>query len=394
MKLLYRVISLGLVLVLLAACSPPPQTIEQQLLEQTAPFDNTNLPEGLADLMMREQVNLLGEQHWISQTHDMLDSLIPQLHARGLRVSLLELPLFVGPILDLYVTGRIEAPFNDEVIEEFFQQAHVIEACAAWNKQLRERGEADQQVRLYAFDQEIALSKTYVSLVRLLRREAGLGKDYFFSARENLKLLESDQASGLDGALEDDFRWLSQHKLVVDQDRSVFQPENNDIFSWLRLNPDVRERRERLMAENVAYFLSKHPDDKFLVITGAAHAQRQGDMAVDMIDFKPLARRLVESGRAINSLMMAHRDITFIEFGNLPIKHTIKMKLNDSDLFRLYSEQFGDSWLYSDLRPLRDQAVSVSLSYLENDANFNLAREFDGLIVIPEVELMRPYGND
>lgn len=394
MKLLYRVISLGLVIVLLAACSPPPQTIEQQLLEQTAPFDNTNLPEELADLMMREQVNLLGEQHWISQTHDMLDWLIPQLHARGLRVILLELPLFVGPILDLYVTGRIDTPFNDEEIEEFFQQAHVIEACAAWNKQLRERGEADQQVRLYAFDQEIALSKTYVSLVRLLRREAGLGKDYFFSARENLKLLESDQASGLDGALEDDFRWLSQHKLVVDQDRSVFQPENNDIFSWLRLNPEVRERRERLMAENVAYFLSKHPDDKFLVITGAAHAQRQGDMAVDMIDFKPLARRLVESGRAINSLMMAHRDITFIEFGNLPIKHTIKMKLNDSDLFRLYSEQFGDSWLYSDLRPLRDQAVSVSLSYLENDANFNLAREFDGLIVIPEVELMRPYGND
>ena len=394
MKLFYRVISLGLVLVLLAACSRPPQTIEQQLLEQTAPFDITNLPEELADLMMREQVNLLGEQHWIAQTHDMLDQLIPQLHGRGLRVILLELPLYVGPILDLYVTGRIDAPFNDEEIEQFFQQAHVIEACAAWNKQLRERGEADQQVRLYAFDQEYALSKTYVSLVRLLRREAGLGKDYFFSARDNLKLLESDQASGLDGALEDDFRWLSQHKLVVDQDRSVFHPEINDIFDWLLMNPEGRERRERLMAENVAYFLSKHPDDKFLIITGAAHAQRQGDMAVDMIDFKPLARRLMESGREINSLMMAHRDITFVELGKLPIKHTIEMKLNDTSLFRLYSEQFGDSWLYSDLRPLRDQAVSVSLSYLENDANFNLAREFDGLIVIPEVELMRPYGND
>lgn len=389
-----RLIILMLILTALWGCVSNENNPIDRLIDQTSAIDDNNISNQLVDLLTRERINLLGEIHNIQETQELYGKLVPGLHTAGVRVILLEAPVYMGPVWNSYVRGETHSlPWEDHPIyHDFF--AGLIENVAKFNHTLRESGLAEDQIKLYSYDGELFEDKAYGWLVRFLRRDAGLDNRFFQRPKDNLILLESDDNSGLSSEMKEDFLWLTKQKISFDsQSKGKYNQawnfkDKDQINNYLTSQATVRES---FMEDNVRYYLDKYPTDKFLIITGALHAQRIAQIKPSGIDQNPLCQRLLTIGYEINSVMLTHYRIKTMEttpLGVHPIVRDNHMTTSAGELFEALVNTFGETWLMIDLKPLANQELMINTSLagdIDADSfHIDLPKVFDGLVIIPE----------
>ena len=383
-----------LVSLVISSCAPEPKGALEQVLEHSKSFSQ-DIPAELTTFIARSQVNILGEYHWVKQTHEFYGQIIPGLHQAGIRLVMLEMPLAYSLVLDLYVTGQIiDFPWEKTVLEkEPFRR--VVEAIKELNQSLRDNDQPEEQIRLYAIDMDLhPLDSSYPALIRVLRREAGLAGSFFHYPQDNLKQLDEGVVSGLSPELEQDLRWIS-HKQIEAEDevRPHLWQDRVDDFNLL---PKISEGRERILKENAEYFIKKHHPDKALIIIGAAHATRQDELIsadTKVLDTHSLGRRFVDAGYDVNSLKLLHRQFNLT---GLPMTVTVdsKLKLTEGDLLLSLEELYGDKRAWVDLRPLKEKPLPATIEMLApvqlDKIDIDLAANYDGLILLPSVDLLVP----
>lgn len=362
------------------------------MLDHSTDFGET-IPKDLSEFIARGHVNILGELHWVKQTHEFYTQIIPGLHEAGIRLILLEIPLSAGPLLDFYVTGQItDFPWEQtDLADSHIRQG--IEAIRQWNESLRAADRAAEQMRLYAIDIDaLPISSTYPALIRVLRREMGLAGSFFQYPQDNIKQLDEGVVSGLGDGLEQDFRWISQ-KMIESED--IVRPNlwgyqsENFLQGFIE---NISGDREQLIQDSVEYYLKKHDGEKALIIIGSAHAFRQDWLfeTTEAVAEHSLAGRLVDGGYDVNSLLIQHRTIELTRVA-LPFNASSTMTFEYGELFVALEESYDDQRVWIDLRPLADQPLPVRLDFslqVETQTyEFDLAQNFDGMIFLPKVDI-------
>lgn len=394
MRQTFRLLFIVLILSLIVGCTAPEKGARERLVDQAISLADEVAPPELIELITRERVNLLGEIHNIEQSHELYAAMIPGIYEAGVRVIMLEATAFMGPVWDSYVRGETtDLPWKDHPIyPSFFTK--LIEGIRDFNEGLRKAGKSQDQLRLYTYDHETFEDKAYGWLVRVLRRDAGLGSAYFHYPKQNLELFEGGEENGLSDELNQDFLWLTQQKVALDEltaGKRVPLWQVEDEKALTAYISSIAKIREDFIEANVRYYLDKHPSDKFLIITGAVHAQREGQIVIEEADDNPLAQRLIEAGHDINSIMLTHYKIKLMEipFTNQPTGVlTNRMTMEGGELFDSLTEKFADDRLLIDLRPLSDEPLMINSPLVsdtfDDSYDFDLAQVFDGMIVIPE----------
>lgn len=255
-------------------CSSNHEDPQELLLEQTTSFSLEQPAADLLQALSRERVNVLGEMHYIKEFGELYGALMPGLHAQGVRVALIEHSLFVGGMLDLYVTNQIQSlpSSDDDKGMDFYNYSELIEAIKQLNQTLRDQGQSDEQMRLYAFDLPLDPVTDYSGLVRVLRRDLGLSGRFFQHPKDNLAYLELSEDHGLSDEQAEEFHWLTQQAVYLKDHDGVLRSIR---FSQETLTQEQAEFREAFIHQNILHYLEEHPDAKCLLITGATHAQRE-----------------------------------------------------------------------------------------------------------------------
>lgn len=381
-------------LVLSTGCAPQiTKSPQELLLEQTTAFSLEQPATDLLQALSRERVNVLGEMHYIKEFGEFYGALMPGLHAQGVRVVLIEHSLFVGGMLDLYVTNQIESlpSSDDDKGMDFYNYSELIEAIKQLNQTLRDQGQSDEQMRLYAFDLPLDPVTDYSGLIRVLRRDLGLSGRFFQHPKDNLAYLESSEDHGLSDEQAEEFHWLTQ--------QAVYLKDHDDVlhsirFSQQALTQEQAEFREAFIHQNILHYLEEQPDAKCLVISGSTHAQRErhrGALATSD-EVETLVERLIADGIGVNSFDLQFQTIQLADKASwgIPTHMSASFATDDGDLFMAFQEEFPDQPLWINLLPLKDSQLRVSmpitLDQLLDGADLEIARVFDGIIFIPEVE--------
>lgn len=102
--------------------------------------------------------------------------------------------------------------------------------------------------------------------------------------------------------------------------------------------------------------------------------------------------RLIAGGIGVNSFDLQFQTIQLADKATwgIPTHMSASFATDDGDLFMTFQEEFPDQPLWIDLVPLKNSQLKVTmpitLDQLLDGADLEIARVFDGIIFIPEVE--------
>lgn len=139
-------------LFILSGCQPNQLSNPLDLMmEQADSVDSDIIPIELVEQLTKNQINLIGETHGIQENQQFYDQLIPLLHDQGIRQIAIERQLALSLPFDQYVRGELATiPWRYEDIS--LKDIPILESVKNVNQDLRDRGLAEEQIRLLTFD--------------------------------------------------------------------------------------------------------------------------------------------------------------------------------------------------------------------------------------------------
>ena len=384
-RLLWLVI---LVIFLISGCAKD-YKIMTESIEKSVAFDFDNSKESIPDDLINDLSNykllLMGEIHYVKEHQEFMGTLLTALHEKGFRYYLQEVGSANSVLIDYYIKGKIE------VLPELYLNTDksLIKILYDFNKGLREEDREDEQISYIGFDMN-HFSGAYFTTITILSdlyNSADL-KAYISKMNDNgndiegfkallVDFLNSTNDNDMDITDEqrDKLNWMTQNEL----DTLIIKEDWSDL-----------ERESYIENEVIRAIEKSNEEEKLIVNCGSWHAQLVPYWRLNG-NVKWLGMRLTDYFAQIPEDFYSLAVTSY----KGELKERIRSKNRESfrysginpkiNLLRNFEENFGNRYVFLNYKNISDMDLSVLVEYPYDIINAPLNRQFNGLIVYPQL---------
>ena len=359
---------IGLLLTLfLSACTPQNRVIGDCLKEAVA-FDfqpeDPVIPPCMKERFSQKKMVLFGEIHHVKEHGDFMAALLTELHDAGFRWYLQEVGVAEGAVIDAYLQGEpVAVPLGQYAYDEA-----VIAQIATLNRELRNSGREDEQIRYIGFD--IHHMDTYKPSLHALAE--------LYSGQ---KLDKNDEPEA----------WLAQidDGLNEEQKKTLARLTEAEAATKAIKESWSHTKREIFMEEQLRHVVERSaPEEKILVNTGIFHAQLVSEWTLDQDhNFEWLALRMkhalsedtvytvgvnVVEGELLRSW---HRTETYA--------YRAETEAGRTDLIARLARDYPGRHVFVDFEKIGAPIEDVPVQNPMRDTDIPLRAQFDAMLVYP-----------
>lgn len=379
-------VALLMMIILVSGCQN--DQVLNRMLSSSAPFDATIVPDALIDSLVSEQINMIGERHYIGENVRFYSDLLPELHARNVRMILLEKPLALSFALDRYVNGDLDRfPWKEG--EYYFSDQALIDAVRTFNAKLKASGRQEELFSLYSIDIDDQAGMAYLWMIFAMKRfELDPSFSQYISV--NKKHIDQGKSTGLKPEWEKDFIWYLSQEIEDQKYRAVYNPETEGFSPGEKLK-NWTEFRETYLSQNVQYFAEKlDKEEKLMIIIGEGHAQhKSGFASSDIFPDMPLGGKLdaITRGKVNITILMHYEQENFDAIGMQITTSRNKVITPQGDFLEKLRQQYGEQWVWVNLKamPPGDYTIKMESTDASDAVSFrgNIQETYDQWIIIP-----------
>lgn len=382
-RLLWVVI---LVIFLVSGCAKD-YKIMTESIEKSVAFDFDNSKESIPDDLINDLSNykllLMGEIHYVKEHQEFMGTLLTALHEKGFRYYLQEVGSANSVLIDYYIKGKIE------VLPELYLNTDksLIKILYDFNKGLREEDREDEQISYIGFDMN-HFSGVYFTTITML-------SDLYNSADLKVYINKmNDNGNDIEGfkALLTGFLNSSIDMDITNVQREKLNWMTQNELDTLNIKEDWSDsKRESYIEKEVLRAIKNtEKEEKLIVNCGSWHAQLIPYWRLNG-NIKWLGMRLADY---FDKIPEDFYSVAVTAYKG-ELKERIRSKSRESfrysgvnpkiNLLRNFEENFGSSYVFLNYKNISDINSSVLVEYPYDIINTPLNRQFNGLIIYPQL---------
>ena len=382
-RLLWLVI---LVIFLISGCAKD-YKIMTESIEKSVAFDFDNSKESIPDDLINDLSNykllLMGEIHYVKEHQEFMGNLLTALHEKGFRYYLQEVGSANSVLIDYYIKGKIE------VLPELYLNTDksLIKILYDFNKGLREEDREDEQISYIGFDMN-HFSGVYFTTITML-------SDLYNSADLKVYINKmNDNGNDIEGfkALLTGFLNSSIDMDITNVQREKLNWMTQNELDTLNIKEDWSDsKRESYIEKEVLRAIKNtEKEEKLIVNCGSWHAQLIPYWRLNG-NIKWLGMRLADYfdkipedfySVAVTAYKGEHKERIRSKNRESFRYSGVNPKIN---LLRNFEENFGSSYVFLNYKNISDINSSVLVEYPYDIINTPLNRQFNGLIIYPQL---------